>query len=68
MAYLWGKPQESPAGAPEQSVPQSPFRLLKQVLTPEQCRTVVEWVADNVKAKEAAGIELPALPDGELES
>ncbi len=49
-------------------MPESPFRVLKEVLTVEQRRTVVDWMVANVKAKEAAGIELPALPDGELES
>jgi hypothetical protein len=52
-----------PPVAAEQSAPESPFRLLKQVLTVEQCRTVVDWMVANEKAKEAAHTEPPALPN-----
>ncbi len=67
MAYLWGKPRESPEGEPAQPGPQSPFQsathVLRQVLTLEQRRTVFEFLVANAKAKEAAGMEPPALPN-----
>jgi hypothetical protein len=63
MGYLWGKPQESPAGEPERPPSQTSTQSLMQMLTVEQRRTVFEFLVANAKAEEAAVMEPPALPN-----